>query len=95
MGLHCVLPFHLLSPVSQLLSNSASAALLTICGSVAGAARPTHMAWNCRELQGVLLGSPAFAVFFCGHDHMGGYAEINGRHFITLEAMLEGAHCVR
>lgn len=49
------------------------------------------MAWNWRELQDMLLSSPAFAVFFCGHDHVGGYAEIDGRHFITLEAMLEGA----
>ncbi len=37
-----------------------------------------------------MLGSAAFAVYFAGHDHCGGYAEIDGRHFITLEAMLEG-----
>lgn len=32
--------------------------------------------------------------FFAGHDHVGGYADIDGRHFVTLEAMLEGAQCL-
>ncbi len=58
-------------------------------GPSAGAARPTHMAWNWRTIQGALLASPAFAAFFAGHDHMGGYRLIDGRHFVTLEAMLE------
>jgi hypothetical protein len=48
------------------------------------------MAWNWRELQSVLLASKAFMALFAGHDHEGGYAEIDGRHFVTLEAMLEG-----
>ena len=47
------------------------------------------MAWNWRAIQPVLLSSPAFVAFFAGHDHMGGYCCIDGRHFVTLEAMLE------
>lgn len=37
----------------------------------------------------VLLASPAFRLALAGHDHMGGCACINGRHFVTLEALLE------
>ncbi|EFN59457.1 hypothetical protein CHLNCDRAFT_138033 [Chlorella variabilis] len=55
-----------------------------------GGARATHMAWNWRDVQQVvLLASPAFRLALAGHDHMGGCACINGRHFVTLEALLE------
>lgn len=59
-----------------------------------GAVRPTHMAWNWREIKNALLQSSSFRLFLAGHDHVGGYAAIQGadgrpRHFITLEAMLE------
>lgn len=54
-----------------------------------GAARHTHMAWNHEAIKEVLLASPSFVAFFAGHDHMGGYSCIDGRHFVTLEAMLE------
>lgn len=54
-----------------------------------GAVRPTHAAWNWEAIQAALLASPAFRVFLAGHDHMGGYACIDNRHFITLEALLE------
>lgn len=54
-----------------------------------GAVRPTHAAWNSRDIQAALLGSPAFRLFLAGHDHMGGYACIDGRHFVTLEALVE------
>lgn len=59
--------------------------------SAVGAARPTHMAWNWPDVHAALMKSPAFAVFLCGHDHTGGYKEDQGRHFVTVEAMLEGA----
>ena len=50
------------------------------------------MAWNWQEMHAMLMASPVFAAFFCGHDHMGGYREDRNKHFITLEAMLEGEH---
>ena len=37
----------------------------------------------------VLLASPAFRAAFAGHDHVGGYACIEGRHFLTLQGLLE------
>lgn len=37
----------------------------------------------------VLLASPAFRAAFAGHDHTGGYACIDGRHFLTVEGLLE------
>lgn len=60
----------------------------------AGAARATHMAWNYRELLQVLLASPAVKLALAGHDHLGGYACLEGaagdrKHFVTVEAMLE------
>lgn len=54
-----------------------------------GAARDTHMAWNWRDIQAALLASPAFRLALAGHDHCGGYSEIDGRHFLTVEALLE------
>lgn len=54
-----------------------------------GGARATHMAWNWRKVQEVLLASPAFRAAFAGHDHTGGYACIDGRHFLTVEGLLE------
>jgi manganese-dependent ADP-ribose/CDP-alcohol diphosphatase len=49
------------------------------------------MAWNAGEVEAALLASPAFALALAGHDHVGGYAARGspGRHFLTLEALLE------
>ncbi len=55
-----------------------------------GAVRPTHMAWNWKELQSLCVDSPAFCLVLAGHDHLGGYAEIGPKkHAVTLEALLE------
>ena len=48
------------------------------------------MAWNWPEIHAALMASSAFAVFLCGHDHVGGYRRDGDKHFVTLEAMLEG-----
>lgn len=37
----------------------------------------------------VLLASPAFRIALAGHDHIGGYACIEGRHFVTVDGLLE------
>ena len=47
------------------------------------------MAWNYRDILEVVLRSPAIKLAFAGHDHLGGYTSINGKHFVTLEALLE------
>jgi hypothetical protein len=36
-----------------------------------------------------LLACPAFRLSLSGHDHTGGWACTDGRHFVTLEALLE------
>lgn len=54
-----------------------------------GAARATHMAWNWEAISAAALSSPAFRLCVAGHDHVGGYAAHEGRHFVTLEALLE------
>ncbi|KAK9814127.1 hypothetical protein WJX72_000984 [[Myrmecia] bisecta] len=54
-----------------------------------GAARPTHYAWNWREISQVTLDSSVVRLVLCGHDHEGGNACHKGTHFVTLEAMLE------
>ena len=55
-----------------------------------GAARPTHLAWNWREIRAALVASKSAKLYLAGHDHMGGYVEDSGVHWVTVEAMLEG-----
>ncbi|CAG9464848.1 unnamed protein product [Pedinophyceae sp. YPF-701] len=54
-----------------------------------GAASLLHFAWDRERLEELFLSSKAFVAYFNGHDHAGGYAERDGRHFVTLEAILE------
>lgn len=54
-----------------------------------GACRPTHAAWNWRQIQAALLASPAPRLALAGHDHVGGYSRLGSCHFVTLEALLE------
>ena len=53
------------------------------------AARATHVAWNCKEIERVCVGSPAFKLALAGHDHLGGAFSFPTQHFVTLEALLE------
>ena len=49
-----------------------------------------HMpAWNHEEVRSVLLASPAFGALLAGHHHRGGYQRVDGRHFVTVESILE------
>lgn len=77
------------APMCTSLAHQPSEPFPLLPAPPAGAARATHMAWNWREVLAVLLASPAFKLALAGHDHVGGYAAIEGRHFITLEALLE------
>ncbi|GAQ84663.1 manganese-dependent ADP-ribose/CDP-alcohol diphosphatase [Klebsormidium nitens] len=56
---------------------------------VAGSAAPTHLVWNHEEVAEVLERSPAVAAYFCGHYHIGGYAQPKRVHYCTFEAILE------
>lgn len=54
-----------------------------------GSAEETHMAWNAPEIEEVLKNSPSVRMVLSGHCHRGGYSCIQGKHFVTLEALLE------
>lgn len=51
--------------------------------------RPTHAAWNFKEIQDVLVKSHSVVLCLAGHDHVGGYQCIDEVHFVVIEAMLE------
>ena len=55
-----------------------------------GGARPTHLAWNWRDIHRLLGSSDCVKLYLAGHDHMGGYTWDSGVHWLTIEAVLEG-----
>ncbi|GMH35118.1 hypothetical protein BSKO_02986 [Bryopsis sp. KO-2023] len=54
-----------------------------------GSASELHMAWNAPEIESILCEAPCVKVVLTGHYHPGGYAMIQGKHFVTLEGLLE------
>lgn len=57
--------------------------------AVQGSARSTHCALGHADIQATLEASEAVVAVLNGHDHKGGYASRQGKHFITLEGLLE------
>jgi 3',5'-cyclic AMP phosphodiesterase CpdA len=51
--------------------------------------RPAHLLWDYREVLEILKAEPAVAAYVNGHDHLGGYAQQDGIHFVTLPAVVE------
>lgn len=58
-----------------------------------GSARDTHLAWNWRQIQATLADAGCVKLYMAGHDHMGGYTQDKGVHWLTAEAVLEGGFC--
>lgn len=54
-----------------------------------GACRESHRAWNGDDVVDVLAESGVVALALAGHDHPGGFAEVRGIPFVTVEAILE------
>ncbi|CAI5474112.1 unnamed protein product, partial [Closterium sp. Yama58-4] len=54
-----------------------------------GSAPDDLLAWNHQEICDVLVNSPPVALVLAGHYHPGGYVCMRGKHFLTLEAILE------
>lgn len=50
---------------------------------------PGALLWDHREVLALLERAPAFHAWIAGHHHAGGYAQIRGRHFLTLRGMVE------
>jgi len=49
-----------------------------------------HGVKNAPEIRRILEDMGNVVVVFQGHDHKGGYSEINGIHYVTLRAAVEG-----
>lgn len=47
-----------------------------------------HLLWDHQEVLTILDQSPAFTAWINGHDHAGGFAERNGRSFLTMPAVV-------
>jgi manganese-dependent ADP-ribose/CDP-alcohol diphosphatase len=47
-----------------------------------------HLLWDHAEVLAILDQAPAFTAWINGHDHAGGFAERNGRSFLTLPAVV-------
>eukprot|EP00232_Nephroselmis_pyriformis_P019570 CAMPEP_0182880468 /NCGR_PEP_ID=MMETSP0034_2-20130328/16581_1 /TAXON_ID=156128 /ORGANISM="Nephroselmis pyriformis, Strain CCMP717" /LENGTH=308 /DNA_ID=CAMNT_0025013451 /DNA_START=29 /DNA_END=955 /DNA_ORIENTATION=+ len=54
-----------------------------------GSCRPSHHAWNYGDIAAAIEGSGRVALVLSGHDHLGGYCERAGVHYLTLPAVLE------
>ena len=48
------------------------------------------MAWNASNIESIVLESDVVVLVMCGHDHVGGYCQINNTHFLTLPGAIEG-----
>ena len=48
------------------------------------------MAWNSSSIESIVLESDVVVLVMCGHDHAGGYCQINNTHFLTLPGAVEG-----
>lgn len=53
--------------------------------------RPTHSAWNWKEIEEIIVKSHSTVLCLAGHDHIGGYKCVDEVHFVVVEAMLEAA----
>ena len=51
----------------------------------------SHFVKNAGEVRAILQSSGKVQVVFQGHHHSGGYSRIEGIHYYTLKAMVEGA----
>ncbi len=47
-----------------------------------------HLLWDHKEVLAILDESHAFTAWINGHDHAGGFAERNGRSFLTMPAIV-------
>jgi hypothetical protein len=59
----------------------------------------SDLLWNHEAVRAVMAESGAVAAWINGHDHRGGYAAVQGTHFLTVPGLVEaaaggGAHAV-
>jgi manganese-dependent ADP-ribose/CDP-alcohol diphosphatase len=56
---------------------------------VQGSAQEICLALGSNEIETTLNASRCVCAVFSGHDHRGGYAVVDGVHYIVLEAVVE------
>lgn len=55
-----------------------------------GCCRPTHMAWNWKEVHEMMARAGCVRLVLHGHDHEGGCATVDGIHYLTMPGLVEG-----
>ncbi len=48
-----------------------------------------HNMWDSQRIVELLTSYDNFVAYFCGHNHVGNYGEIGGRHFINVKGMVD------
>lgn len=48
-----------------------------------------HMLWDAERLAASVASAPSAIAYLCGHQHVGGYAERNGVHFVNFCGMVD------
>ncbi|WP_313615139.1 metallophosphoesterase [Agrobacterium sp.] len=48
-----------------------------------------HNLWDAPRILSLLAEHDCFAAWFCGHNHVGNYGEIDGSHFLNFKGMVD------
>lgn len=48
-----------------------------------------HSMWDSARFVELVGASPAVAAYFCGHNHVGDYGAVQGKHFLNFRGMIE------
>ena len=51
-----------------------------------------HAMWEADRFTALVTRFPNVLVYFNGHDHVGNYGELGGKHFVNFRGMVEGEH---
>jgi hypothetical protein len=48
-----------------------------------------HNLWDTPRILSLLADHDCFVAWFCGHNHIGNYGEIDGKHFLNFKGMVD------
>lgn len=51
--------------------------------------RNSHNMWDSARIVDLLTGFASFRGYFCGHNHVGNFGEVEGRPFVTFKGMVD------
>lgn len=49
----------------------------------------SHNMWDSQQIIDLLTGFACFRGYFCGHNHVGNFGEVDGRPFVTFKGMVD------